>query len=81
MRRVPAYRRGLVVDCPPDRAARAGSCIFIHLRLPKATATVGCIALRERQLIAVQDFAQDRTVLAVLPKQALKRFEGCLPTP
>ena len=81
MARVPAYRRGLLVDYPTNRAARAGSCIFIHLRLPKATGTVGCIALRARQLIAVQNFAQDRTALAVLPEQALKRFKNCLPTP
>ena len=40
MRRVPAYRRGLLVDYPTDRAARAGSCVFIHLRLPGKIGTV-----------------------------------------
>jgi L,D-peptidoglycan transpeptidase YkuD (ErfK/YbiS/YcfS/YnhG family) len=80
MWRVKAYRRGLLVDYPTDRNARAGSCIFIHLRLPDATGTGGCVAVPEEALIAVQDFAQERTVLAVLPRQALERFAGCLPS-
>jgi len=79
MWRVPEYRRGLVVDYPSDRAARAGSCIFIHLRLPGRTGTAGCVALPEPELVKLQDFAQGGAVLAVLPKQALGRFKGCLP--
>jgi L,D-peptidoglycan transpeptidase YkuD (ErfK/YbiS/YcfS/YnhG family) len=79
MWRVPEYARGLLVDYPRDANARAGSCIFIHLRLPQATGTSGCVALPEPQLINAQNFAQDGAVLAVLPKQALDRFKGCLP--
>lgn len=79
MWRVPAYRRGLLVDYPTDRQARAGSCIFIHLRLPGATGTAGCVALPEPQVVAMQNFAQGGAVLAVLSKQALGRFKGCLP--
>jgi L,D-peptidoglycan transpeptidase YkuD (ErfK/YbiS/YcfS/YnhG family) len=79
MRRVPQYRHGLLVDYPTDRQMRAGSCIFIHLRLPGATGTSGCVALGEPQLTALQNFAQDGAVLAVLPRQALDRFKGCLP--
>jgi len=79
MWRVPEYRRGLLVDYPTDRAARAGSCIFVHLRLPGKTGTSGCVALPEPQLVDLQDFAQGGAVLAVLPKQALGRFKGCLP--
>ena len=79
MWRVPEYRRGLMVGYPTDRQARAGSCIFIHLRLPGKTGTSGCVALPEPQLVGVQDFAQGGAVLAVLPKQALDRFKGCLP--
>lgn len=48
---VPEYRRGLLVDYLTDRAARAGSCIFIHLRLPGKTGTSGCVALPEPQLV------------------------------
>ena len=81
MWRVPEYARGLLVDYPSNRKARAGSCIFIHLRLPGKTGTSGCIALPEPQLEAVQDFSTDGAVLAVLPRQALERFKGCLPAP
>jgi len=76
---VPEYRRGLLVEYPSNRKARAGSCIFIHLQLPGKTATSGCVALPEPQLEALQDFSADGAVMAVLPRQALDRFKGCLP--
>lgn len=79
MWRMPEYRRGLLVDYPSNRKARAGSCIFIHLQLPGKTGTSGCVALPEPQLEALQDFAQGGAVLAVLPRRALDRFKGCLP--
>ncbi len=79
MWRVPEYRRGLLVNYPTDRRARAGSCIFIHVRLPGATGTSGCVSLPEPQVAALQDFAQSGAALAVLPRQALGRFKGCLP--
>jgi L,D-peptidoglycan transpeptidase YkuD (ErfK/YbiS/YcfS/YnhG family) len=79
MWRVPEYARGLLVDYPTDRKARAGSCIFIHLQLPGRTGTSGCVALPEPQLQAVQDFARGGAVLAIVPRQALPRFKGCLP--
>jgi L,D-peptidoglycan transpeptidase YkuD (ErfK/YbiS/YcfS/YnhG family) len=79
MSRVPDYARGLFVEYPSDRKARAGSCIFMHLQLPGKTGTSGCVAMPEPQLVAVQDFALDGAVLAVLPRQALARFKGCLP--
>ncbi len=79
MWRVPEYARGLLVEYPTNRKARAGSCIFIHLQLPGKTGTSGCVALPEPQLEAVQDFVTDGAVLAVLPRQALGRFKGCLP--
>jgi L,D-peptidoglycan transpeptidase YkuD (ErfK/YbiS/YcfS/YnhG family) len=47
--------------------------------LPGKTGTGGCVALPEPQLEAVQDFAQDGAVLAIMPRQALERFKGCLP--
>ncbi len=77
MWRVPEYRRGLLVDYPTNRTARAGSCIFIHVRRPDAKGTAGCVALPEPQLEALQDFAEGGAVLAVLPRQALERFKGC----
>jgi L,D-peptidoglycan transpeptidase YkuD (ErfK/YbiS/YcfS/YnhG family) len=79
MWRIPQYRRGLLVDYPTDARARAGSCIFIHLRLPASAGTHGCVALPEAQLLSLQDFSAGGAVLAVLPRQALGRFKGCLP--
>ena len=79
MSRVPAYVHGLVVDYPTDAKARAGSCIFIHVWLPGKTGTAGCVAVRTPTVLTLQDFAQGGAVLAVLPKQALDRFKGCLP--
>ncbi len=79
MWRVQEYARGLLVDYPTNAKARAGSCIFIHVRLPEKTGTAGCVALPEKRVEALQDFAQAGAVLAVLPKQALDRFKGCLP--
>jgi L,D-peptidoglycan transpeptidase YkuD (ErfK/YbiS/YcfS/YnhG family) len=80
MRRVPEYARGLLVDYPTDRKARAGSCIFLHLQVPGKNGTGGCVALPEPQLEAVQDHVQGGgAVLAILPRQALERFKGCLP--
>ncbi len=79
MWRVPEYRSGLFVDYPTNARARAGSCIFIHVRLPEKNSTGGCVALPQARVEAVQDFAQAGAVLAILPRAALGRFEGCLP--
>ena len=81
MWRVPVYRRGLLVEYPTNRAARTGSCIFMHVWRPGANGTNGCVALPEPQLASLQDFADSGAVLAVLPGQALDRFKGCLPAP
>ena len=79
MWRVPAYRNGLLVDYPTNAKARAGSCIFIHVRLPDAKGTAGCVALPEPHVVALQDFAQAGAVLVVLPQAARERLAGCLP--
>jgi L,D-peptidoglycan transpeptidase YkuD (ErfK/YbiS/YcfS/YnhG family) len=79
MWRVPAYRHGLLIDYPTDRSNRGGSCIFIHLRLPSAIGTAGCVALPEPQLLALQEFSEPGAVLAVLPDEARSRFGACLP--
>jgi L,D-peptidoglycan transpeptidase YkuD (ErfK/YbiS/YcfS/YnhG family) len=81
MWRVPEYRRGLFIEYPSDRHMRAGSCIFIHLQLSGKTGTAGCVALSEPELDALQEFAADGAVLAIVPRSALERFKGCLPEP
>ncbi|WP_137043282.1 hypothetical protein [Pseudolabrys sp. FHR47] len=79
MWRIPEYRRGLVVDYPTDRAAKAGSCIFIHVRKPGVPGTSGCVSLPEPEVERLQRFASGGAVLAVVPRQALGRFTGCFP--
>ncbi len=79
MWRIPEYRRGLVVDYPTDRAAKAGSCIFIHVRKPGAPGTAGCVSLPEADVEGLQHFASGGAVLAIVPHAALGRFAGCLP--
>jgi D-alanyl-D-alanine dipeptidase len=78
-RMLPMYRRGIVVDYPTDAAARAGSCIFIHVWKSPKTGTAGCVALPQPRVEALQDFAQDGAAVAILPRGALDRFGGCLP--
>ena len=66
-------------EYPTNRAARAGSCISMHVWRPGANGTNGCVALPEPQLASLHDFADSGAVLAVLPGQALDRFKECLP--
>lgn len=81
MREGTLYRRGVVVRYPTDALTRAGSCIFIHVWQSPGSATVGCIALSERGVAALQEFAaQQPSVLGVLPEKALGRLASCLPT-
>jgi L,D-peptidoglycan transpeptidase YkuD (ErfK/YbiS/YcfS/YnhG family) len=68
-----------MVDYPTNRRARAGSCIFIHIRTAAATGTAGCVAVPEPQVIELQDFAEAGAVLAILPESARSRFRGCIP--
>jgi L,D-peptidoglycan transpeptidase YkuD (ErfK/YbiS/YcfS/YnhG family) len=79
MWRVPDYRHGLFVDYPTSAKARAGSCIFVHIRRPGMTGTGGCVALPEARVEAMQAFAEPGAVIAILPRAALSRFRGCLP--
>jgi L,D-peptidoglycan transpeptidase YkuD (ErfK/YbiS/YcfS/YnhG family) len=76
---LPMYRRGLLVNYPTNAQNRAGSCIFIHVWRSPTTGTAGCVAMPEPRVEALQDFAADGAVLAVLPANALDRLPGCLP--
>ena len=76
---LPMYRRGLLVDYPTDARKQAGSCIFIHVWRSPTTGTAGCVAMPEPRVEALQDFAADGAVLAILPRGALDRLPGCLP--
>jgi L,D-peptidoglycan transpeptidase YkuD (ErfK/YbiS/YcfS/YnhG family) len=76
---LPMYRRGLLVSYPTDARKQAGSCIFIHVWRSPTTGTAGCVAMPEPRVEALQDFAADGAVLAILPRGALDRLPGCLP--
>jgi len=79
---LPMYRHGLLVDYPTDIAAKAGSCIFIHVWRSPSRGTAGCVALPEERVLALQNFTADGgAVLAVMPRFALSRLRGCLPQP
>jgi D-alanyl-D-alanine dipeptidase len=76
---LPMYRRGLMVNYPTDAKRYAGSCIFMHVWRSPTTGTAGCVAMPEPRVEALQDFAADGAVLAILPRHALDRMPGCLP--
>jgi len=81
-RALPMYRHGLLIDYPTDIAAKAGSCIFIHVWRSPTRGTAGCVALPEERVLALQEFAATGgAVLAILPRFALNRLRGCLPQP
>lgn len=74
------YRRGIVVDYPTSRVAKAGSCIFLHVRRDDGTGTAGCVAAAERNVEELQEWVSaGRAAIAILPADAQERFAGCLP--
>ena len=79
MWRVPEYARGLLVDYPTNRQARAGSCIFIHLRLPGAYRHQWLRRAAGAAARSGAGFLARGRGAAILPRQALSRFKGCLP--
>lgn len=79
MRLIPLYRRGMLVDYPSDRAGKRGSCIFVHVWKAPGSGTLGCVALPEPRVAALQSFAgPGDAVLGILPTAALSRFAECL---
>lgn len=76
----PLYRTGIVVDYPADRAAKAGSCIFIHVWRQRGKGTAGCVAMEEADVTALRAWLSAApSAIAILPAIAADRFAGCLP--
>ncbi|MEM7694822.1 MAG: hypothetical protein AAF318_10250 [Pseudomonadota bacterium] len=72
------YRAGLFVDHPTGRAARGGSCIFLHVWRAPGRPTVGCVAMAEGPLRALQAAtAGVPSAIAILPEGAHHRLKGC----
>lgn len=81
MATIDIYRRGLVVDYPTDRAAKAGSCIFsLDLWRSESKGTTGCAAMPESTLANLQAWsAEAPTAIAIIPAGTRQRFGACLP--
>jgi L,D-peptidoglycan transpeptidase YkuD (ErfK/YbiS/YcfS/YnhG family) len=73
------YRRGVIIEYPTTPPF-GGSCIFIHVWRAADRGTAGCIALPERHVATIQEFANRDTIVAILPEAALPQFGGCLPS-
>lgn len=78
----PLNKRGLVVNYPPNRAAKAGSCIFVHVWGGEGVGTAGCVALPEARVAHLQEWVRKRqhAAIAILAENAIARFDGCLPS-
>lgn len=80
MRLIPLYRSGLVIDYPSDGENRRGSCIFLHIWKGPQAGTLGCVAMPEPRVKAMQAFSREGdVVIGLLPAAALARFGACLP--
>lgn len=80
MAAIDIYRRGLVIDYPRRRFAKAGSCIFLHVWESPDKGSSGRVGLPEERVAHFQTWAKGRhTVIAIVPEPAVDRFKGCLP--
>jgi L,D-peptidoglycan transpeptidase YkuD (ErfK/YbiS/YcfS/YnhG family) len=77
---VPLYRRGIVIDYETSRAAKSGSCIFVHVWEKAGSGTAGCVAAPEATVAALQEIAAEgKTAIAIVPRPARDKLNGCLP--
>jgi len=78
----PLNKRGLVINYPPNPAAKAGSCIFVHVWGGEGVGTAGCVALPEARVAHLQEWTrkQQHAAIAILDEDGIGRFDGCLPS-
>lgn len=72
------YRRGIVVDYPTNRAAKSGSCIFVHVWETPQTPTSGCVATSEVTVARLQEWVSEASGgawIAIVPRSARDRLE------
>jgi len=80
MSAVPGLRRGLVVDYPARRGAKAGSCIYIHVWDGAEAGTNARIGMPEERITVLQEWSgKGFTAIAIVAENATDRFKGCLP--
>lgn len=76
----PGLKRGMLVDYPARRGAKAGSCIFIQIWDGEGSGTNARIGMPEERLTVLQKWsAEGFTAIAIVTEDAAKRFKGCLP--
>ncbi|WP_072373862.1 hypothetical protein [Hyphomicrobium sp. NDB2Meth4] len=76
----PGLKRGMIVDYPARRGAKAGSCVFIQIWEGETAGTNARIGMREERLTVLQKWsAQGFTAIAIVSEDAAGRFKGCLP--
>ena len=76
----PLYKRGIVIDYPPHRGEKGGSCIFLHVWGGEGVGTAGCVAMPEERVEHLQSWVGTRLgVIAIVSESAVERFKGCLP--
>lgn len=80
MSSVPGLKRGLMVDYPARRGAKAGSCIFIHVWDGAEAGTKARIGMPEDRIAVLQEWSSKGfTAIAIVSEEAADRFKGCLP--
>ena len=76
----PGLKRGMIVDYPARRGAKAGSCIFIHVWNGEGGGTNARIGMSEERLTVLQNWsAKGFTAIAIVSEDAAPRFKSCLP--
>lgn len=76
----PGLKRGMIVDYPARRGAKAGSCIFLQIWDGDAAGTKARIGMPEERLSVLQNWsAQGFTAIAIVSEDAAPRFKSCLP--
>ncbi len=70
------YSYGIFVDHNPKRIARAGSCIFMHIKKPSGKPTVGCTAMSKPEIITVLKWIElkKKPLLVQAPKGVVERL-------
>ncbi|HEV2839823.1 MAG TPA: L,D-transpeptidase family protein [Chthoniobacterales bacterium] len=71
------YKWGVVVDHNRAAIPGAGSCIFLHVWQSPSTATAGCTAMRERDLVALIRWLDParHPVLVQMPRAAYRSIQ------
>ena len=80
MSSAPGLKRGMIVDYPARRGAKAGSCIFVQVWDGQGVGTNARIGMAEDRLTVLQKWsAQGFTTIAIMSEDAVVRMKGCLP--